>query len=353
MPSRSRRRIRWVLAPLLVVVVAVALTVIASILRPAPPAPPPIPDPNGLDRLVEAGLMIDGPPPNDGELDEAEPEELRAWVLANREAMVVADQGLELPSGVPLRFTQDDADMRDLGALRMLARLMVAEAIVARHDGQIDAAADRSLAILRLSRNGTRNGLLIHALVGFAIEGTGREQLRLLRDDLDENQCRTLAEAVMAFESDRPDIEETIALETAWGLETAPRGLRLARTFVPGVRGRLDGLLLPALESGRNASLRASALTRLLAVDLAIRGYEARHSAVPDRLEQLVPEFLNELPTDPFAGGPFVYRVADSETGFVLYSVGPDGQDDGGTPHPQGADWTSTPGDLALTPSAP
>jgi hypothetical protein len=235
----------------------------------------------------------------------------------------------------------------------MLARLMQAEAIVAQDEGQIDGAADRVLAIFRLARNGTRNGLLIHVLVGFAIEGTGRERLRLLRDDLDAEQCRTISRALLAFEAERPDIEETIALETAWGLETAPRGLRIARTFVPGVRSTLDGLLIPALDSARSSSLRASALTRLLAIDLAIRGYEARHSAVPDRLDQLVPEFLDAVPADPFTGGPFVYRAAETGPGFVLYSVGPDGQDDGGKPHPQGVDWTSTPGDLVLTPPAP
>ncbi|WP_152052957.1 hypothetical protein [Tautonia marina] len=353
MSSRPRRWMRWVFAGFFVVVVAFASIVMALVRGSGPPAPPPIPDPNGYDLLVDAGLMIEGTPPNEGQIDEADPDALRVWVLANQKALELADEGLELPSGVPLSFTQDDADMRDLGALRMLARLMLAEAIVAQEEGRIDAAADRCLAILRLSRNGTRNGLLIHVLVGFAIEGTGRERLQLLRDGLDEDQCRAIARAVMAFENQRADIEETIALETAWGLETAPRGLKLARTFIPGVRGKLDGLLIPALESARNASLRASTLTRLLAIDLAIRAYQVRQNAPPDRVDQLVPDFLDTVPTDPFTDGPFVYRTTEEEPGFVLYSVGPDGKDDGGTPHQPGVDWTTTPGDVVLAPPSP
>jgi hypothetical protein len=37
--------------------------------------------------------------------------------------------------------------------------------------------------------------------------------------------------------------------------------------------------------------------------------------------------------TDPFTGKPLVYRR--TECGFVLYSLGPDQHDDGGTPRPR------------------
>ncbi|WP_169974784.1 hypothetical protein [Tautonia rosea] len=351
MSSRPQRRMRWVFATL--GIVSIGAIVLALAQQSGPPSPPPIPDPNGFDLLVRAGLMIEGSPPNEGTIDEADPVELRVWVLANQDALELADEGLELPSGVPLSFTQADAEMRELGTLRMLARLMLADAIVAQEEGRIDEAAERCFAILGLSRNGTRNGLLLHALVGVAIERTGVEGLRSLRDDLDMEQCRRISREVMAFDAERPDIEKTIALETAWGLETAPRGLKFARTFVPGVRGKLDGLLIPALDAGRNSWLRASTMARLLAIDLAIRGFEARHNAPPDRLDQLVPDFFEKLPTDPFTGGPFVYRASEAAPGFVLYSVGPDGQDDGGTPYAEGANWTTTPGDLFLAPETP
>jgi hypothetical protein len=42
----------------------------------------------------------------------------------------------------------------------------------------------------------------------------------------------------------------------------------------------------------------------------------------------LVPEHLERLPDDPFSGKPLVYRLTDE--GFRLYSVGPNGVDDGG-----------------------
>jgi hypothetical protein len=51
---------------------------------------------------------------------------------------------------------------------------------------------------------------------------------------------------------------------------------------------------------------------------------------LPHSLDELTPTFIKQVPNDPFdpAGGPLRYiRTGDS---YVLYSVGWDGQDDGG-----------------------
>ena len=49
---------------------------------------------------------------------------------------------------------------------------------------------------------------------------------------------------------------------------------------------------------------------------------------LPDNLEQLVPKYLQEVPVDPAGGGPLRY-VRDA-TSYTIYSVGPDGADNGG-----------------------
>ena len=75
---------------------------------------------------------------------------------------------------------------------------------------------------------------------------------------------------------------------------------------------------------------RALADGRMAAVALAVRLYEIDHSRRPMRLADLVPNYLGELPLDPFRedGGTFGYRPDAKPP--VLYSVGPDGVDDGG-----------------------
>lgn len=61
---------------------------------------------------------------------------------------------------------------------------------------------------------------------------------------------------------------------------------------------------------------------------IAVQLYSRRHGRYPERLDQLVPEFLPEVPEDPFLGEPLRYVV--EENGYAVYSVGQDGIDDGG-----------------------
>jgi hypothetical protein len=83
---------------------------------------------------------------------------------------------------------------------------------------------------------------------------------------------------------------------------------------------------------------------RLVLTELAIRGYQAKNGKPPGALAELVPAWLPAVPLDPFSNRPLVYRVTTN--GFLLYSVGPDGKDDQGTPLKQGGVET---GDLLPT----
>ena len=61
---------------------------------------------------------------------------------------------------------------------------------------------------------------------------------------------------------------------------------------------------------------------------IAVERFRRHHGEYPKRLYQLVPDFLPEVPEDPFTGEPLRYLI--EENGYVVYSVGPDGVDDGG-----------------------
>ncbi len=70
------------------------------------------------------------------------------------------------------------------------------------------------------------------------------------------------------------------------------------------------------------------ARARCAAVGVAVERYRRRHRRWPDALSDLTPQFLKAVPADPFDGQPLRYRK--DEEGAVVYSVGPDGKDDGG-----------------------
>jgi hypothetical protein len=61
---------------------------------------------------------------------------------------------------------------------------------------------------------------------------------------------------------------------------------------------------------------------------LAVERYRLATGKVPQQLEELVPQYLAQVPIDPFDGQPIRYRPGPP--GYLLYSVGEDGQDNGG-----------------------
>ncbi|MBX3357744.1 MAG: hypothetical protein KF745_04880 [Phycisphaeraceae bacterium] len=96
-------------------------------------------------------------------------------------------------------------------------------------------------------------------------------------------------------------------------------------------------LLLPAIDrtiSSNDIFLAEVAGVRAM---VAVEMYRARHGQLPLTLDALVPEILPSLPIDPFSGSPFGYRLVDDPAsdrfgrGYLLYSVGLDGEDDQGT----------------------
>jgi hypothetical protein len=60
----------------------------------------------------------------------------------------------------------------------------------------------------------------------------------------------------------------------------------------------------------------------------ALELHKRAHGAYPAALNELVPEYLPEVPADPFTGGPMLYRRIPE--GYVLYSANVNGVDDGG-----------------------
>ena len=90
----------------------------------------------------------------------------------------------------------------------------------------------------------------------------------------------------------------------------------------------LASMLLPTVDTVQVVYARGICDHAGLRMNVALRLYRADHAAYPDTLDALAPDYLAALPTDPFSGQPFHYRrEAD---GWILYSVGPDQDDDGG-----------------------
>ena len=106
-------------------------------------------------------------------------------------------------------------------------------------------------------------------------------------------------------------------------VESDVRAAPLRVAYVARMSGTAGSWARTALQEARmDAWLGAGELA------LADQLYRQEHGAYADKLEQLTPGILKELPLDPFTGKSFIYRREGK--GFVVYSVGEDLKDDGG-----------------------
>lgn len=284
----------------------------------------------------------------------------------------------------------------DLGKSRQLARVCAARMEAARAKGdakQYGEALEQMLALARASRC---QPFLIDDLVGIAIESMALSRVRVaLESRPDAALLDEIARALKAqecpldpadpFEGERLASRDTIAwffsdpanvrmgpyskgarslasisgtnviagrlgtysqnqaaakatFDTLTGLARlepyqrpmpAPPALNqepslfLQRAIVPATGNALASIDLIELQR------------RACRVMLALERHRVTLGFYPERLDDLAPRFIGELPIDPWSGKPFVYRRVEpgSESpgrGFVLYSVGSDRTDDGG-----------------------
>jgi len=90
------------------------------------------------------------------------------------------------------------------------------------------------------------------------------------------------------------------------------------------------GLLVPGGAGSGSRAFRTQTHCQMSVAAIALKRYHDRHKKFPGSLNELVPEFLSEVPIDYMDGKPLRYRLEGDQ--FVLWSVGLDGKDNGGAP---------------------
>jgi hypothetical protein len=171
------------------------------------------------------------------------------------------------------------------------------------------------------------------------------EHLWNLRDSVLAQQCRELADRLRKFDNERASWEQLLdshrlAMENSnWTthLRTITHDWAGAWNDRKGRFPRYDQLT--ALKS------------RMAIVEFGIRAFELETGRLPETLDELRPNYLPSLPDDPMGGGPLRFRQTGDA--YLIYSVGPNGIDDGGqfATNAQG-DWLAdvTPAQLFFPP---
>jgi hypothetical protein len=117
-----------------------------------------------------------------------------------------------------------------------------------------------------------------------------------------------------------------------------PADQRTDTSFLLRTTRATENLMMPYYGPQRSKDhwfathFRALANCRAAATLLALRLYALDHEGhLPQSLEELAPRYLPQLPADPFRADqkPFMYRPGGADP--LIYSVGQDGVDDGGS----------------------
>ena len=310
---------KWLLAVIVVFLVALAC---ALLLPPSKPLPVALPNPNGYDELVAALPQV---VPNSGFWRTQELADLRPLLDSNSNALAQVRAALHHEWRVP--FTNDPGFtwvMPILSSGKGVAQLFCAEGRRAELEGRTNDALRAYGQCMELGSRISRGGLMIHELVALAIKATGVRDAQPLLATADAAAVRELLDQLIAIDRSMEPAEEIIARDKSWSSVTYGR-MRVWWANVVTWKTMRD-----VRERFRLRRDRSQAELRLLALDAALRLYRERHGKHPDALSALVPEFFSSVPLDPFTGRPFIYKPLTNS--YLLYSVGPDGVDDGGKP---------------------
>lgn len=97
------------------------------------------------------------------------------------------------------------------------------------------------------------------------------------------------------------------------------------------IGGTVLAYLWPSMQGAHEMMLRRDARFALIDTAFAIEQFRFDHGRIPGSLAELVPDYVDALPLDPCTTADELRYVVHPGDAYVLYSVGNDGVDDGGT----------------------
>jgi hypothetical protein len=113
-------------------------------------------------------------------------------------------------------------------------------------------------------------------------------------------------------------------------VELLEAAIRFDTTFAkPRVGPMLTGMMAPAIYRPVVSHVRGLAKVRAARIAIAAERFRLTQGRLPETLDELVPEYLSQIPADPFDNS--LMKLARTDAGIVIYSVGADEDDNGGS----------------------
>jgi len=294
-----------------------------------------------LDDYDEGSLWPDLPNRETYELTRCEPwlskdhPELADWL---EEQQGTTSQLLEASKIEKCRFPisidpQEMANkMRRLSAMRPWARLLVWAGNNDMAEGRVDAGLEKYLCPVQMGKHLGQQPVLVDYVTGLAVEGLGLRAIGcfIVEGDATETHLKGL-EAALPQTKDNWSKDSSILREV--------ERLRSKIRYSPLRRLVLFWRYRDTKTFERIHEIYARLLTnrRGNRILIALRRYKTKTGHWPKSLDEIQSSLSEEILTDPFSSGSFVYKLTDDS--FKLYSRGENNVDEHGNYRGGADDW--------------
>ncbi len=298
---------------------------------------------------------------------------------ANKETLEFLDRAAAIEHcRYDLDFSQEVTQNPYLNEIKRCMQLLAEQTMLLAHQGDGEAAVKNIARQLALAQSLKKEPVQISQLVHMACVAFSRQSVEytLNRTTLNDEQLASLQQRLSHVYQDDPMVMALIGGRCfiisymddpqQLGLPAIPGGLLritgvLDRNFLMSLKvlGQyIDAMKLPAqqrlsrcreisaevdelsifyslakivmsgLEKIVQIDLRVAAEADCTRVALGIERYRLAKGSLPKVLDDLVPQYIDKVPIDPFDGKPLRYKL--TEPGYIVYTIGEDGTDEGG-----------------------
>jgi hypothetical protein len=343
--DRGRNFSRVAVAAFIVLIAAFPLGIVWKLLHPHPIPEQQLPEPNSYDVFIAAGQAFNSSPILNTTVQAASTAQLAGEVAKYASTFDQVHDALTVPCYVVLDPIQPykpfDFSFRNVQTIRSVARALNCKAELAQQQQRFHDAALISFENMRVGVATARGGIVPHYLVSIAVEVIGMGAMYKVAHSLEASSCDEVIRSLEEIDGSREPVDAVIERDRVY----CENGWGWYGHFLLMLDDLADSH--PGYQATKHATLRSSALRRLMTLELALRQYLLENGALPERLDLLVPNYISRVPIDPFDANKRPLQYIRNGDSYVLYSVGFDGDDDVGRPATRDTGWMGD-GDLRL-----
>ena len=311
MSSSRRRRLARVVFVLLLLLATVPPVYMFVRLLVRPPIPAvALPNPNAYDRLIKAGNAV--VLPTDLNAQSADTVALRALLDSHRSTLDELRIALHEPCLVPVNYQSRSGNDIET-PLFFLARLVYCEQRLAELEGRNEDALNALLDGARLAEHITRGATESEWDIANAIHQFSPYEAALtIINHLDAASCRRFVRELQRIDANREPLEQIQRRTYIQRAHDSNWGSRAAQ-----VVNELAGETSHEDFFRERYGLSKLDLRRVIVV-AAVKAYTLEHDKLPGQLQELVPEYLGDIPIDPFSTDPKPIQYEVTKAGYRL-----------------------------------